>query len=958
MKGVLLICRDNVYSPIVVVASRTWIRRIVVGFALSALELSLPVVVIEDREGVGKWIQDMAAALAEALSRLAGVATPHDDQVVVDERTSRNDEQQQHQHTAAAAVNACQQALTAVVRGDPQQQDELLRTALMTLQTHLGATRVREMLLDLLPDVACCPPATRQILLEHLPWTVMEDEDDSDSQVTSKTNPYPHQEAILQTMEHVLHNDASAVLSVLQCLSAPGMVSRTELCRVVVQLLPECEEKELPAAAQIMLQSGPSETEGATAAWKALRIEWQLLEEYYSSGDRIVEEEQPGEKQPPENEDAGTRLPLAHAVVSSFTGCDHGNLLATTYLQLLETNCSEHTTANNEPDDGQPIGPLMLDLIVLLDLSETHEDAVDRIFDSWLCSDTGFPFGILDELLRMLFGSRGTVHALFIPRLVPALIRCAIFLLLAPARCPEYAVASQVQGFVVNLFHRLDKSCQAELVHSLLHLSEETAPLPIVFAPDESKANQSVAKKLASKRRRQYTHDVSNQVQQQKRRLVHESVNTILKQIAGTAPNTFVGFKHMLTRRLTEMHCSLEDDDLNSVRETCSILSSLVVHPEQQHNHSRGNLESSELLALLQKLLFSSSGTFGSSDIVRGVRGDSGRIIRGILLASELIRSPLRSSDKDCIKEWVMQLLLPTTRRMVSPELGTPGLDFLMSYLQSKDECASSAKSTEVFQHIKLILANTGLIQILDNYQCKQKESTVLGYTSHPPGFSPPDLSKTRKMVFCFAFFLRHTDMSNPSRWHRATKWVSVLVDNYLKMGRKHTTNWRPDGWLLASEEFPTLALSLDVTDKKQKIVYDWVRANLFHFGFFESAQLDQQVPSDFANVALRNLDFAELQKLHGSVLHFTLSLLISIALSEAVLKNAFQHWKAQRHNASEPPSLGLIKLQLGKIYDLRRKSEQMDMVLRSIHTSIGSSLSGKRNGASRVEVSRVMDEI
>ena len=96
----------------------------------------------------------MAAALAEALSRLAGVATPHDDQVVVDERTSRNDEQQQHQHTAAAAVNACQQALTAVVRGDPQQQEELLRTALMTLQTYLGASRVREMLLDLL--VARC----------------------------------------------------------------------------------------------------------------------------------------------------------------------------------------------------------------------------------------------------------------------------------------------------------------------------------------------------------------------------------------------------------------------------------------------------------------------------------------------------------------------------------------------------------------------------------------------------------------------------------------------------------------------------------------------------------------------------------------------------------------------------------------------------------------------------------
>ena len=40
--------------------------------------------------------------------------------------------------------------------------------------------------------------------------------------------------------------------------------------------------------------------------------------------------------------------------------------------------------------------------------------------------------------------------------------------------------------------------------------------------------------------------------------------------------------------------------------------------------------------------------------------------------ATELIRlSSVNDDDKDCINQWVLRVLLPTTRRMLDPELGS-----------------------------------------------------------------------------------------------------------------------------------------------------------------------------------------------------------------------------------------------------------------------------------------------
>ena len=212
-------------------------------------------------------------------------------------------------------------------------------------------------------------------------------------------------------------------------------------------------------------------------------------------------------------------------------------------------------------------------------------------------------------------------------------------------------------------------------------------------------------------------------------------------------------------------------------------------------------------------------------------------------------------------------------------------------------------------------------------------------------------------MVFCTVFFLRHTDMGNPSRWSHATSWVFALVDNYLSMGRANTSNWRPDGWIFAALEVPTLALTFDLSDMQQKVLYDCVKANFFDFGLSPRVQSDHQILSDLGEFAVQKLNRTELRLFQNSALQFAVSLLIGISLLAAVLKNAFHQWKEEQNNvASEPLSLALIKLHVSKIFDLAQKSEQMDLVLRSLHAAMRSSSAWRRGGTTSVEVSRCCD--
>ena len=148
-----------------------------------------------------------------------------------------------------------------------------------------------------------------------------------------------------------------------------------------------------------------------------------------------------------------------------------------------------------------------------------------------------------------------------------------------------------------------------------------------------------------------------------------------LKTLATTEPRSLVRFRRILTGRLTSTSYTPNGIDEESTKDLCAILSRLV---ESDGMHNGGVLDASEIMMLLQKLLFSSSGAYGRA------AGSSTRVVRGLLLATELIRlSSVSNDDKDCIKQWVLRVLLPATWRMLDPELGSPGLDLS----GTRDEC-------------------------------------------------------------------------------------------------------------------------------------------------------------------------------------------------------------------------------------------------------------------------------
>lgn len=772
------------------------------------------------------------------------------------------------------------------INGQDALPKTVVREALSLLLEELGPgdAQVRQAVLQVLPLLQRCE--TRQVLLDFLPCTMPIDEDLEEAT-----------EQVIDALRVMLLSDGAMLLPILGCLSILPVAEsgRCESFQVAVTSLPMVSESELPVLVRTLLRHVATEEE-AIQSWTALRDEFKLLEQS-EQDDADVDDDPLGL--------------VAHVVLSSFADSTNGVLLVQSYIKVLES-----ASARSEGS-----ACLLLDFLALLAMSQRADacDAADRILDSWLATDR-FPFDTLESVLPVVCGNQkfGQPTCLLYSKLSPSLLRLGIFLLLAPARgsLTLDTLMEPIQAFILKLHHRLDRELQGELVHSLLHLSQEAA------TGWDTKARRG--------RKRPRTHVPAANFQ----RVIHQSVHRILLTLAASEPRSLVRFKHILTERLTSTNVSPADATLDSTRELCAILSRLV---ESDRVHNGGGLDSSEAMMLLQKLLFSSSGAFGRS------AGNSARVVRGILLATELVRLPsLSKDDKDCIKQWVLRILLPATRRMVDPELGSPGLTFLEAWSSGGD--AVLAKEVFLFQHFKMILANTGLIQILAHYeQTRKKDNTVLGYTKIPNQFAyhgSAAKGKQRAMVFCVNFFLRQKDMHCPSRWRDSTQWVYELVDTYLRMGREKATNgWVPNGWLQAAVEFPSLAIALEPSATKRASSVDWIQ---HHLSSFEVSARGLSEPEglimDIGELIADSHDRKAIKQLLDSLFQHALTFLIGIGLSAAVLNNAFDHYRNQSSEDSTRDAnlFPLIHFQILKIYDLRSKLRTVGCLLSALKIALG----------------------
>jgi hypothetical protein len=760
--------------------------------------------------------------------------------------------------------------------------------------------------------------------------------------------------AILETLRSVWMETKTgytimSLLPVVNCLAQvsadttrrlPLFVLLQDTLTTLVSLEESVTAADLTALVQEMLNlvSNPSE---ALLVWSALRNESRRF---------IVRDE---------NDDSAMVLAqhcivdwdcwigaVAPVVALSMKSPYNGETLASAYVEILESIPVLPGRAD-EPDQVDPStaqcdnDSVPLDLLVALLLCtlspDQYSDKVDRIIDQWIGtwqpSAALFPW--LNSLLRVecirkheqqlgldtnsanVAGSETYCRAMR-----AGLIRTSVLLLLAPVRCTNAslnhnALKSVTHKFIVDLHQELDRDQQDELIFGLLEMTDLGSWLAVVDK------NATIGMRRGCNAMR-LNHESKTCVGDARTEIPRSAI-MILTSLALRAPSSLLRFKTALLTRLTRESACCSSPSLT--KEWCTLLTTLSRPHESGTVAVVQALCSAELSALVHKLLFNGS-----------VSGDTGRMARGIILATELLRCA-DFLDKDSIQMWVLRLLLPTTRRMMDPELGSPGLNFLKAAY-----CwAEIADQDSLFRHFKMILANTGLIQMLSSYKASSQETdTILGYSDMLESMKL-SVSSKREMVFCVNFFLGHTFnmVNNPSRWHFATNWAFELVSTYLQMGRQRTPSWRPDSWLVASLEFPTLVSGRDNVNTLPNSVADWIQDDLCRFDVRGGSQQSRRMPGTQIGSAVASMRNRDRYQWHDFISRFSLSVLVGISLSAAVLKNAYDHYRIQRSDRNTAQKMTgdsmflLIKLQLLKVYDLFAKSELLDSLARSIEARL-----------------------
>jgi len=724
---------------------------------------------------------------------------------------------------------------------------------------------------------------------------------------------------------------------------------------------------------------------------------------------------------------------VVHVVLNALFDVSNRNCIAHAYTTILEKLISSpgeivvedsvdhdrHDNRTCKSDKGNN-ELLVLDMAVLLALYEHPEfsGAWEWPLDSLLQQNL-FPFQILSKLLYHICEPKkfGRPTSILYSRLVQNLVSFGIFLLLTPVRIvagnnnsPEsfdydchaarqrlQDAMKQSQDFIVNLHHQVDRDIQAELLHCLLHLSEKTATTKWASRSSSSRSKANPRERLWWKPGRGLLNccGVGSQEEGEEsyewfQIMVEDTVNATLQILAKTGKQIFWNFKHVLIDRLTTNESFRSRQwERRCMQHLCSLLSVLLeptiyaIGRESHAGAESAGIQASELMVILQKLLFTSLFASYSSIVPSSGGGaDSGRVVRGLVLATELVKSPfLGKGDCDCVKQWVLRKLLPTTGRMVDPEVGTPGLQFLEALMI--DRCMTnngvsgarlSLSTTplllkkQTFQRIKMVLANTGLVQYLSYYQRnlqeqqqnthkKGKQRAIIVYTSPPPAvFVTESAIKGTKwdLVFCLAFFLRETDLHSPSRWSHTLDWVFHLVETYLRVGRdisissstKRGTHlasakpaasannrWLPNGWLQAAIEYPSICLPLfeePLTEREERAV-KWANGL---FSGDATREDNDEMQSGMMDFLERLNSIHQLHEISDSILKLSLSSLLAISLSFAVAQNAFEHYRSipesQERTAGQREVLRLLQFQLSKVYDMQKQVKSVETLLRA----------------------------
>ncbi len=407
---------------------------------------------------------------------------------------------------------------------------------------------------------------------------------------------------------------------------------------------------------------------------------------------------------------------------------------------------------------------------------------------------------------------------------------------------------------------------------------------------------------------------------------------------------------------LFDMNCAL----------VISLMQSSDEDGESNISHADRN-ESSEILILCQKLLFSSNlvstATSNSSNSYQH------RAICGMILASRLLRCKLIPiSDRGNIWSWIIAVISPSSSAAtpldaLDPEVARWGLTLLqfassvipnncrtnfpemIRFVETQPVCGQG----DVFNQVNKMLATAGIIQWEDSLKVtlflKETPHTFLAFmdASMYDQLRKQKSPTATSMVICGPHFLRgrlsqiewlHKSNANQDKsFHVSIDLVSDyvyhLIDRYLELGTLQSANWNPRGWLLAKTQLPCCLTesAMEILGMKRHYSLELCHPEeiddeiVYHRGVRDN-DFQKQWRLLFADETRPKVTVVR------NLVEFVYSLIISISVSSAALKHAHLHFQ---QNEMCDSSQSLLDSNTHEIKSMQRRKRKQVEALRKL---------------------------
>lgn len=744
----------------------------------------------------------------------------------------------------------------------------------------LGDPQLRHQLWDAVQSIGYSPECCT-VLLNFLPATILPQTEKDDK------------EALILILNHVFDEDSRMVAPVLECLTnicRSGGIEARHVFQFAYEKLPKEHESRIHLVIKTLVEHITSEMNAKTVV-EAVRTELRSVEETESPEEYIV--------------------PTLKVFIDMWNQGE-AELFFEVYLNVLEglANCRKTPAGEDRL--------VVVDMIVLLLTTGRSKcrHQVEHIMDRALCASY-----FKSEMLSLFLSDE--VWDSTMETLVGNLLSLAITALLAPTRHKDAndmkVILGPIKEFVSSVFAAVGDDTEPSkcLVTAMLHLTDE---LLSDDTDSDANSNADVAAKDA-------TGDGSNGVH-----IVCSEIFGILNNAAMQIPKTLARFRDRIVEKLTSTRSSRRYSDA-----TLCHLCALICNLEFEGMATGHVFETMHSTVALQQLLFSPPSIFPSNP-----QHDINRIRHGFLLASEMLSHSRIRSSLSAHATWSMlkTILLPSDNNMINHLIGLQGLKVARAI--STGRSADALIISDIFQTITHMLSNARLIQYVSGYNERQRMHVAQAYTKPEAYFKSTTVNQnSRMMMFCFDAFLRDPALVAPSSWKKVNQWVFELIDTYLEIGRRQGISrgkrrWTPRPWIDAAIELQVLDTStFKIRNSRQRRFFDFLhremsRSDVTSSGNFPS-DLRQKVIYDLTKALGNDRDLDEIIR---SMFRLTLSLIISLAMSAAILNNTYGHYKDIIQDRESAENSGrdactMIHYQLAKLYDLRRRCNLVEKVLR-----------------------------